>query len=65
MSSTLPTPGLEFFADLSVQVDRPQEVGQVPGGLRRMVPILGGQVQGEGWTGRVLPGGADFQWIVG
>ncbi|MEY4651744.1 MAG: hypothetical protein RI884_325, partial [Pseudomonadota bacterium] len=40
-------------------------VGQVPGGLRRMVPILGGQVQGEGWTGRVLPGGADFQWIVG
>ena len=35
------------------------------GGLRRMVPILGGQVQGVGWTGRVLPGGADFQWIVG
>ncbi len=30
-----------------------------------MVPILGGQVQGVGWTGRVLPGGADFQWIVG
>ncbi len=65
MSSTLPTPGLEFFADLSVQVDRPQEVGQVPGGLRRMVPILGGEVQGEGWRGKVLPGGADFQWIVG
>ncbi len=65
MSSKLPTPGLEFFADLSVQVDRPQEVGQVPGGLRRMVPILGGEVQGEGWRGKVLPGGADFQWIVG
>ncbi len=65
MSTSLPTPALEFFADLSVQVDRPQEVGQVPGGLRRVVPILGGEVQGEGWRGKVLPGGADFQWIVG
>jgi hypothetical protein len=65
VSSTLPTPALDFFTDLAIQVDRPQEVGQVLGGLRRMVPILGGQVQGVGWTGRVLPGGADFQWIVG
>lgn len=65
MSSVLPTPGLAFFADFSVQVDKPQEVGQVPGGMRRVVPILGGEVQGEGWRGKVLPGGADFQWIVG
>ncbi len=64
MPSVLPTPGLEFFADLSVQVDRPQEVGQVPGGLRRMVPILGGEVVGQGWRGKVLPGGADFQMIL-
>ena len=65
MFTALPAPGLEFFADLSVQVDRPQEVGQAPGGLRRVVPILGGEVRGEGWTGRVLPGGADFQLILG
>ncbi len=65
MSNTLPAPGLEFFADLSVQVDRPQEVGQVPGGLRRVVPILGGEVQGQGWRGKVLPGGSDFQLILG
>lgn len=60
----LPTPALNFFADLSVLVDKPQEVGQTHHGVRRLIPILGGQVQGQGWTARVLPGGADFQLIV-
>ena len=60
----LPTPPLNFFADLSVQVDKPQEVGQTHHGLRRLIPILGGAVQGAGWSARVLPGGADFQLIV-
>lgn len=60
----LPTPSLRFFADLSVTVAAPQEVGQTHHGLRRLIPIVGGQVQGEGWRGRVLPGGADFQLIV-
>jgi hypothetical protein len=60
----LPTPQLNFFADLSVHVDKPQEVGQTHHGLRRLIPILGGQVQGNGWTARVLTGGADFQLIL-
>lgn len=60
----LHTPTLNFFADLSVQVDKPQEVGLTHHGVRRLIPILGGQVQGQGWTARVLPGGADFQLIV-
>jgi hypothetical protein len=62
--TTLTAPQLQFFADLSVQVDRPQEVGRVFGAQRRVIPILGGQVQGDGWTGRILPGGADFQLIA-
>jgi hypothetical protein len=57
-------PALQFFADLSVQVDRPQEVGATVHGQRRVIPILGGEVQGQGWTARVLPGGADFQLIL-
>ena len=61
----LPTPTLNLFADLSVQVDKPQEVGSTHHGVRRLIPILGGQVEGNGWTARVLPGGADFQLIVG
>jgi len=60
----LPTPPLNFFADLSVQVDKPQEVGQTHHGMRRLIPILGGQVQGQDWAARVLPGGADFQLII-
>ena len=33
-------------------------------GLRRLIPIVAGTVQGQGWTARVLPGGADFQLLV-
>jgi hypothetical protein len=62
--NTLLTPELKFFADLNVQVDRPQDVGMTVHGQRRVIAILGGEVQGQGWTARVLPGGADFQMIV-
>lgn len=57
-------PTLEFFAELSVTVDRPHEVGQTVHGMRRLIPILGGEARGQGWSARVLPGGADFQLIV-
>jgi hypothetical protein len=60
----LPTPELKFFADLSVEVDKPQEVGATVHGKRRVIPILGGEAHGQGWTARVLRGGADFQMIV-
>jgi hypothetical protein len=61
---SLAAPTLTFFADLSVQVAKPQEVGQTPQGLRRVIPIIGGMASGNGWTARVLPGGADFQLVV-
>lgn len=60
----LPTPELKFFADLTVEVDKPQEVGATVHGKRRVIPILGGEAQGQGWSARVLRGGADFQMIV-
>jgi hypothetical protein len=56
---------LKFFADLSVQVDKPQEVGKTHHGVRRVIPILGGTVEAQGWRGRVLSGGADFQLLLG
>lgn len=28
--------------------------------VRAMFPIIGGEARGAGWTGRILPGGADF-----
>lgn len=60
----IPQPTLKFFADVSVEVDTPQEVGQTPRGRRRLIPILGGKVSGDGWSAKVLAGGADFQLIV-
>jgi hypothetical protein len=59
------TPQLNFFADMSALVGQPLEVGQTPRGRRRVVPITGGEVQGQGWVARILPGGADFQLIAG
>lgn len=60
----LSPPRLQFFADLSVQVGRPQEVGRTARGLRRLIPILGGEAVGAGWRARVLAGGADFQLVL-
>lgn len=62
--ASIPAPPLRPFASFAVEVAEPQVVGTVPHGVRRVIPILGGSVQGEGWSGRVLPGGADFQLIV-
>src|SRR5690242_5988350 len=60
----LATPQLQFFADFSIQVAKPHEVGRTARGLRRLIPILSGEAVGEGWRARVLPGGADFQLVV-
>ncbi|MBC5783804.1 DUF3237 domain-containing protein [Ramlibacter sp. USB13] len=60
----LSSPELRFFADLSIEVAAPHEVGDTPAGRRRVISILGGEVQGDGWKARVVPGGADFQLIV-
>ncbi|MDQ2928803.1 MAG: DUF3237 domain-containing protein [Caldimonas sp.] len=60
----LAAPGLVAFADLTVEVGAPLEIGAVAAGLRRVIPILGGRCVARDWTARVVPGGADFQLIV-
>ena len=65
MIETLPAPQLEHVCDLAVTIAAPVEVGQTPAGLRRMIPITGGVVQGPRLNGKVLAGGADFQLILG
>ena len=49
--------------DLAVDCDPPVDVGPVPGGRRRIIPITGGWFAGLGdrhIRGEVLPGGADW-----
>lgn len=69
----LPAPELRACLRLDVEVGAPIEVGPSASsfgyGHRRVIPITGGSVRCEhangAWNGRVLPGGADFQLIVG
>jgi hypothetical protein len=58
-----PAPGLVFAFEARVDVGQPVEIGPVPRGRRRIVPILGGTFEGPGIKGRVVAGGADWQII--
>ena len=49
-------PDLTFIAHLSVTVGEPIDLGQVSDGHRRLVPILGGTVEGPLMKGIILPG---------
>jgi hypothetical protein len=51
---------LELLFELEAEVGPPQTLGVTPMGERRLVPILGGQFKGR-LSGKVLPGGADWQ----
>ena len=64
MTDDLAAPALARFADLTVQVGAPVEIGAVGHGQRRVIAILGGSCVARDWSARVLPGGADFQLIV-
>jgi hypothetical protein len=56
-------PKLELAFEAHVEVGKPDEVGAVPGGTRRLVPILGGTFSGPGLKGKILPGGSDHQLL--
>ncbi len=61
--STLAAPALEHVGDLTVFVAAPIEIGDTGGGLRRLIPITGGTLEGPAMRGKVLAGGADFQLV--
>lgn len=56
-----PTLLTRFVAHLSVDVGDPVALGDTPEGRRRLVPILGGRVEGPELNGRVVGGGVDIQ----
>lgn len=59
-----PTPRLELFCHLAVKVGAPQLIGAVLTGERRIIPIIGGRVEGARLRGEILPGGADWQIVT-
>ncbi len=55
-------PRLSLAFSLEAEIGPAVEFGQTGGGLRRMVPILGGRITGR-LEAEVIPGGADWQTI--
>jgi hypothetical protein len=59
------TPQLEtrYVFTLTVRIAEVTSAGDIGTGVRRIIPIIGGEVRGEKVNGKVLPFGADFQII--
>jgi hypothetical protein len=59
------TPQLEtrYVFTLTVRIAEVTSAGEIGTGVRRIIPITGGEVRGEKVNGKVLPFGADFQII--
>ena len=56
-------PSLNFLYTSIIEVESPLTVGQTACGERRIINISGGAFEGPGLSGKVLPGGADWQVI--
>lgn len=61
--TTPKAPGLEYVCELKVKLNAPYVVGETPHGLRRIIPIVGGTVDGPKIKGEILNGGADWQIV--
>lgn len=53
----------KFAFEARVTVDTPLVIGDSTHGLRRVVPITGGTFAGPNIKGKVVPGGADWQFV--
>ena len=53
-------PSLSPVARLTVAISKPLLIGKLDAGLREVIPITGGTVDGPLLSGKVLPGGADW-----
>lgn len=56
-------PALTLAFEARVELGTVMDLGQVPRGRRRIIPIVGGTFAGSGIKGRVLNNGADWQIV--
>ena len=56
-------PGLRFLYTSRVEVESPLHLGHSPYGERRIIHITGGDFAGPRLEGRILSGGADWQFV--
>jgi hypothetical protein len=60
---TMPELKTKYVFTLAIKIGAPIVAGDLGHGIRRIIPILGGEVTGEGIHGTIYPVGADFQTI--
>ena len=58
-----PTLQTRYVFTITVRIGEVTSAGDTGTGVRRIIPITGGEVKGEGISGKVLSFGADFQII--
>lgn len=58
-------PELRHVFDIEARLGPMRDLGPMPHGRRRIVPILGGSVKGPRLEAEVVPGGADWQHVRG
>jgi hypothetical protein len=59
----IPQLATRYVFSLSIKIGAPIVAGDTGHGVRRIIPILGGELSGEGMKGTIFPFGADFQTI--
>jgi hypothetical protein len=59
------TPELRHVFDIEAHLGPIRDLGPMPHGRRRIVPIVGGSVRGPRLEAEVVPGGADWQHVRG
>jgi hypothetical protein len=52
-----------FVFTITAHIGEVISAGDIGSGVRRIIPITGGEVKGDGINGKVCPFGADFQII--
>ena len=58
-----PTIETRYVFTITARIGAVTTAGETGHGVRRIIPIIGGEVRGETVNGKVLPFGADFQII--
>jgi hypothetical protein len=53
----------KYVFTITARIGEVTSAGEIGTGVRRIIPIIGGEVKGEGVNGKVCPFGADFQII--
>lgn len=56
-----PVPWLAL--QVRIRLGEPLEIGRIDDGVRRIVPILGGTFEGDGFKGEILQFGGDWQVV--